>query len=192
MTSRSQTCIRLNDNYLSMSVCRSAPWREKLRQVNVFQFQKVNFPIHAAAVSREVSVRADYPMAGDDKGDGVVPDRPADRLCGHPREAPCTSDPCGNFTVSPGLPEGDGQHDFPYDLAERTGPQIQRWREIGSLSAEIDVQPSDRIVEDGPGPLLGAVGKRVGEMFLTIKPEADQRLTIAGQSNAAQRRFIVA
>ena len=121
-------------------------------------------------------------MAGYDEGDGIVSDRSADRLCGHPREGSFASDLRGNITVCHGLPEGDGQHDFPYGLAERTGPQVQRRCEIGGLSAEIDVQPSDRIAEDGQGSLLGMVGKRICEMLLAIKPVLNITMKIEGLS----------
>ena len=55
-------------------------WVSGRKSLGVFQLEEAELSVEAGRISCQAAIRSDDPVAGDNQGDGIVPDRSADRL----------------------------------------------------------------------------------------------------------------
>ena len=121
-----------------------------------------------------------------------VSDGTADGLGGHRGDVALAGYLAGYLAVGHRASERDAEHDFPHATAEGTGTQRQRRREAGGLAAEVGVEPAACVVEYGEVVALFVVlVKYIGKVLLTVEPETDECLAVAGQHDAAEGRLVV-
>ena len=83
-----------------------------------FQCQQLCLFVDAACVAGQAAVGADDPVAGDDDGDLVVPDRPTHGLCRHPGKTVHRRQLLCQRAVGRGLAVGDLEQQRPDFLPE--------------------------------------------------------------------------
>ena len=87
---------------------------KELADIGFFQSQQAQFFIDAAGIAGEAAIAADYPVAGDNDGDFIMPYRPADRLGRHMRQPSLLGNHLGNVAVGGCLPIGNLPQNFPH------------------------------------------------------------------------------
>ena len=112
-------------------------------------------------------------MAGDDERDAVVANGSSDSLGSLAVEA------MGNVAIRHRLAKGNFHQQLPDFLAEGGSAHQECWSEIWSLAAEVYVEPSPCLVEHSQvWTFLMLLSQRVGEIFLSVEPEANERRSV--------------
>lgn len=156
-----------------------------------FQRQQLCLFVDAACVAGQAAVGADDPVAGDDDGDLVVPDRPTHGLCRHPGKTVHRRQLLCQCAVGRGLAVGDLEQQRPDFLPEGGTNGVERRSEVRLLPAEVTIQPALCFAEDGRFLRRMFRVQRIGEIFFAIEPESGQADLIRCQQDAAQRGIVV-
>lgn len=130
-----------------------------------FQCQQLCLFVDAACVAGQAAVGADDPVAGDDDGDLVVPDRPTHGLCRHPGKTVHRRQLLCQRAVGRGLAVGDLEQQRPDFLPEGGTNGVERRSEVRLLSAEVNIQPALCFAEEGRFLRLMLRVQRIGEIF---------------------------
>ena len=142
-------------------------------------------------VAGEPPPRADYPVAGDEKGDRIVTDGISDGSGGRTLtsalfgQSPC--DAAVGYSVS----IRNAQQKCPHCPSERGACGRKRRRGTGIRSPEIYIEPFNGSAEYRERTLRVFRGKRFRVVFLPFKPETGQCGSVGGKSNSSQGRSIV-
>ena len=184
------------------------------RRFPALQGEKGGFAGESAGVAGERASRAEHAVAGDDDGDRIAADRPADGPGGAVKRR-------GQPAVGHGLPVGDVLKQGPHPQLEGRAEEMKGRREVRNLSGEIEVQPSGgggkqcfRIVGcfriAGCGSVaecfrvFAAQGRlsvrflrsrvtgreRGAEVGLSLEPEAGQAAAVRGEKYVPQRGVV--
>ena len=76
---------------------------EKRAHIDALQREQFDLAVDASAVSGQTAVHTDNPVTGNDDAQWIMPDRPADGLRSHPRDAPLCRDLRRDLPVGHGL-----------------------------------------------------------------------------------------
>mgnify|MGYP001643793670 FL=1 len=166
-------------------ICRFLRHKE-LRHIYAFERQELHLLVDAVGVACETAACADDAVAGDDDGDGVVRDGAADGVGGF-----FHADAAGDFAVGYRFAVGDREQDVPDFLTKRCGFRCERRQKVGLLPAEVKVEPAACLLEYREAFLLVLLFERGGEVFLPVKPKADERRAVAGEGHGAEWRVVM-
>lgn len=96
----------------------------------------------------------------------------------------------GNVPVGHRLSVGDFLQQLPYLLAEGASCELQGWGTTGPATAEVVGQPQADITEQGQVAAFVCAGRQVGEVLLSVKPQAGQATAVAGHRHRSQGREV--
>ena len=102
-----------------------------MTHIIALQFQKGFLSLDSSSVSGQTSVRSYHPMARYNDADWIMPDRAANRLCGHSFKSALLCQFVGNPTVSNRLPIRDLAHDLSDTIPEIGSYQMNPRKEPG-------------------------------------------------------------
>lgn len=178
--------------YLDLSVSYSPALRHKeIRHISIFHREQLYFLIDSSGVPGEAPIRADDTVAGDNQQNGVMSDRSANCLCGHPIKSMLFGYFVRNLSVGHSSTEGNGEHNFPYLFSKLRRAHGERWGEIRCFAAEIDVEPFGSFIKNRQSRLEDFILQCVSKIFLVVEPKPDQAVTVACECDTAERRVIV-
>ena len=101
------------------------------------------------------------------------------------------ADARGDFTVGHGFAVGNREQDVPDLFAKRRGLRCERRQKVRLSAAEVKIEPTASLLEYGEALLLVLIIERGGEMLLLVEPKPDERHTVAGKRDGAERRGVV-
>lgn len=148
--------------------------------------------MYAARVSRQIPVRTDHAVAGNNNRNRVMPHRLPDGLCGHFGKPFFSGDLFGNLPVRNYLTVRNFPQDFPYSLPERSSRRgKQKFRNRRPRTAEITLQPVFGLLENCQiAFFFYTSAKGAFSMLLTVNPQTGQILSVAGERHFSERGVI--